>query len=140
MIKKLLFFSVVLALVAFSADGPYKDGYYNGTSRAIYTDEPYYGNAKVTIENGNIVKVEFFVRDSLKHEYFNDKYEKYFAGNDEYIRQCRNDWKGIQSYPDSLLKYQEIDKLDAISGATWSFNLFKASAQEALSAAVNDKH
>ena len=139
MIKKTILAFVVLLLFAFSADGPYKDGNYNGISRAIYTEEPYYGNAKITIENGKIIKVEFVVRDSAKHEYFDDKYEKYFAGNDEYIRQCRNDWKGINSYPDSLIKYQDIEKLDAISGATWSFNIFKASVEEALSAATNKK-
>jgi major membrane immunogen (membrane-anchored lipoprotein) len=130
--KKILLVFGVLLLAAFSGNGPYKDGNYIGTSRAIYTDEPYYGNTRIIVENEQIIKVEFFVRDSAKHEYFDDKYEKYFAGNDLYIQQCRNDWKGIQSYPDSLLKYQDLNKVDAISGATWSYNIFKASAKEAL--------
>lgn len=139
MIKKTIFAFIVLMLVAFSVYELYKDGNYSGTSRSIYTNEPYYGYAKIAIENGKIIKVKFFIRDSSKHEYFDDKYEKYFAGNAEYIRQCRNDWKGIQSYPDSLLKYQDLKKVDVISGATWSFNIFKASTQEALSAAENAK-
>jgi major membrane immunogen (membrane-anchored lipoprotein) len=139
MIKKTIFAFILLMLVAFSGDGPYKDGNYTGTSRAIYTNEPYYGYSKIAIKNGKIIKVEFFVRDSSRHEYFDDKYEKYFAGNNVYIQQCRNDWKGIQSYPDSLLKYQDLDKVDVISGATWSYNIFKASTQEALSAAENAK-
>ena len=86
-----------------------------------------------------MIKVEFYVRDSSKQEYFDDKYEKYFADNDEYIKQCRNDWKGIQSYPDSLLKYQDLNKVDVISGATWSYNIFMASAGEALSVAETEK-
>jgi major membrane immunogen (membrane-anchored lipoprotein) len=92
-----------------------------------------YGYSKITIENGDNYQDKFFVRDSSKHEYFDEKYEKYFAGNDEYIKQCRNDWKGIQSYPDSLLKHQDPEKVDVISGAAWSYNLFKASTLEALS-------
>ena len=121
-----------MLFLACSQNKPYKDGKYSGTSRAIYTSEPYYGYTEITIKKGKIIKVEFSVRDSSKHEYFNEKYEKYFMGNDEYIQQCRNDWKGVQSYPDSLLKYQDIGKVDAISGATWSYDIFKASVQEAL--------
>jgi major membrane immunogen (membrane-anchored lipoprotein) len=134
--RKALFTFMVLALAAFTSDGPFKEGSFSGISRAIYTNEPYYGLTTITIENGQIAKVEFFVRDSAKHEYFDNTYEKYFAGNDEYVRQCRNDWKGIQSYPDSLLKHQDLSMVDAISGATWSYNIFKASAKEALLKAV----
>lgn len=134
MIKHIFSGVLVLIILAFSGDrGPYIDGNYSGISRAIYTNEPYYGYSKITIENGIITRINFFVRDSSKHEYFDEKYEKYFAGNDEYIKQCRNDWKGIQSYPDSLLKHQDPEKVDVISGATWSYNLFKASTLEALS-------
>jgi major membrane immunogen (membrane-anchored lipoprotein) len=130
--KNLLFAFLALIITAFSSDSPLKDGNYSGTSRAFYTDEPYYGHTNITVENGRIVKVEYFIRDSARHEYFNDQYEKYYAGNDMYIQQCRNDWKGIQSYPDSLLKHQDINKVDVISGATWSYNIFNASVKEAL--------
>jgi major membrane immunogen (membrane-anchored lipoprotein) len=130
--KKIILALVVLILAAFSGIIPYRDGIYNGISRSFYTEEPYYGFTKILIENKKITRVEFFVRDSSKHVLFDEKYEGYFAGNDEYIRQCRNDWKGIQSYPDSLIKYQDLDKVDGISGATWSYNIFKASAREAL--------
>jgi major membrane immunogen (membrane-anchored lipoprotein) len=130
--KKILLVFIVMILAAFSAIMPYKDGTYNGISRSVYTEEPFFGFTKIFIENEKIVKVQFYVRDSLKHELFDEKYERYFAGNAEYIQQCRNDLKGIQSYPDSLIKYQDIDKVDGISGATWSYNIFKASAREAL--------
>jgi len=134
--KRIGLVSGVVFLAAFSGDEPFKDGKYNGLSRAIYTYEPYYGHTQIIIENGKIIEVDFFIRDSLKQEPFDDKYEKYFAGNDVYIQQCRNDWKGVQSYPDSLLKHQDIHKVDVITGATWSYNIFKASAQEALTRAV----
>jgi FMN-binding domain. len=136
MIKKMVFLvSIVLVVLAFSVNKSYKDGIYYGSSRSVYTSEPYYGCTKIAIENGKISKVEFSIRDSAKHEYFDDKYEKYFAGNQEYIQQCRNDWKGVQSYPASLLKSQDVDSVDAITSATWSYNLFKASVQKALSKA-----
>lgn len=140
MIKKTLLILITVSFLACTQNKPYKDGIYTGTSRAKYINEPYYGSTEIAIKNGEIIKVEFYVRDSSKHEYFNDKYEKYFAGNDEYVKQCRNDWKGIQSYPDSLLKYQDIKKVDAISGATWSFNIFKASVEAALISASNDRN
>ncbi|MBN1143523.1 MAG: FMN-binding protein [Bacteroidales bacterium] len=123
---------VILILMAFRADNPKKDGECKGISRSIYTDEPYYGHTRLTIEKGRIIKVDFCVRDSDKHVNFDGAYEKYFAGNDLYVQQCRNDWKGIQAYPDSLIKHQDISKVDAISGATWAHNIFSASVKEAL--------
>jgi major membrane immunogen (membrane-anchored lipoprotein) len=132
--KAILTFLLIFQ-VAISVDGPYKDGIYFGSSRAEYTNEPYFGFSRVVIENGKIITVEFYVRDSSKQVYFDETYEKYFAGNEEYMQQCRNDWIGINSYPDSLLKYQDLQKVDVISGATWSYNIFKASTQEALSLA-----
>jgi major membrane immunogen (membrane-anchored lipoprotein) len=133
-----IFFSMLL-IMGFSLYEHYKDGKYSGISKAGYLDEPYYGCTQLVIENGKISRVEFFVRDSAKHEYFDDHYEKYFIGNEEYMQQCRNDRKGVLSYPDSLLKYQDINKLDAIAGATWSYNLFKASVKEALMKAEDAK-
>jgi major membrane immunogen (membrane-anchored lipoprotein) len=129
--KAFLIFSGII-LLAFTGSGPLKDGQFDGTSRSVYIDEPLYGSTRITVENGRITRVEFAIRDSSRHEFFNGEYEKYMAGNELYIQQCRNDWKGILSYPDSLLKYQDIDKVDAISGATWSYNIFKASVQKAL--------
>lgn len=126
-----ILFSVLL-IMGFGLYEHYKDGHYSGVSRAGYTDEPYYGCTRLTVQNGRITKVDFIVRDSSKHEYFDDRYERYFAGNDEYVQQCRNDRKGVLSYPDSLLKYQDINKVDAIAGATWSYNLFRESVKEAL--------
>jgi major membrane immunogen (membrane-anchored lipoprotein) len=129
--KAILIFSGII-LLAFTGNGPLKDGRFDGTSRSVYVDEPLYGSTRITVENGLITKVEFTVRDSSRHEFFNGEYEKYMDGNVLYIQQCRNDWKGINSYPDSLLKYQDLSKVDAISGATWSYNIFRASVFEAM--------
>jgi major membrane immunogen (membrane-anchored lipoprotein) len=130
--KKVFLIISGIILLAFTGNGPLKDGQFDGNSRAVYIDEPFYGSTRITVEDGRITRVEFTVRDSSKHEFFNGEYEKYMNGNELYIQQCRNDWKGVRAYPDSLLKYQDINKVDAISGATWSYNIFRASVMIAL--------
>ena len=77
-------------------------------------------------------EVKFSIRDSSLHEIFNGDYEKHFADNPEYIQQSRNDWAGVQAYPKKLSAVQDTNKLDAISGATWSYNIFRASVSNAL--------
>lgn len=110
----------------------YKDGTYKGRSRAKYIYEPYWGNVKITLKNGQFTDIRFVIRDSNAHEKFDQNYEKHFIGNPEYIQQSRNDWKGAQTYPKELSEKQDINKVDAISGATWSYNIFKASVKDAL--------
>jgi major membrane immunogen (membrane-anchored lipoprotein) len=110
----------------------YIDGTYLGQSRASYTDEPYWGIVSIVIEKGIITGVDFIVRDSAVHETFNTGYEKYFDGNALYLQQFRNDWKGIQTYPSMLKEKKDLKKIDCITGATWSCNVFKAAAEEAL--------
>ncbi len=110
----------------------YKDGVYEGKSQSHYTGEPYWGIAKITIKNGSFEGIDFMIRDSALHEIFDGSYEKHFKGIPEYILQSRNDWKGVQTYPKKLSETKNIDKVDAMSGATWSCNIFKASVKEAL--------
>ena len=110
----------------------YKDGTYEGKSRAKYIYEPYWGSVRITLKNGLLTDINFVIRDSNAHETFDGNYEKHFAGNPEYIQQSRNDWKGVQTYPKKLSEKQDINKLDAITGATWSYNIFRASVNEAL--------
>jgi major membrane immunogen (membrane-anchored lipoprotein) len=115
---------------------PYRDGVYMGTSQSEYTSEPYWGKVKVSIEKGAYRSIQFEIRDSSLHETFNLDYSKHFAGNEEYIQQTRNDWNGVRTYPVKLLREQDISKVDAISGATWSYKIFKASLLDALSKAA----
>lgn len=130
--KKLCYGLFILFSLAFTADHSFRDGVYSGVSRSVYVYEPFYGCTQLTIENGRITDVNFIIRDSAKHENFDSNYSRYFEGNELYMEQCRKDWKGVQSYPDTLIKYQDLGKVDAISGATWAYNMFKASAEIAL--------
>jgi len=109
-----------------------KDGNYSGQSRAEYIDEPYWGIVHLTVKNGLFTEISFIIRDSVLHESFDEKYEKHFEGNPVYILQSRNDWHGVQTYPKNLSERQDTNKLDAISGATWSYNIFRAAVNEAL--------
>ena len=109
-----------------------KDGNYSGQSRAKYIYEPYWGIVHLTVKNGLFTEINFVIRDSVLHETFDEKYEKHFVGNPVYILQSRNDWNGVQTYPKKLSERQDTNNLDAISGATWSYNIFRASVSEAL--------
>jgi uncharacterized protein len=110
----------------------YMDGTYTGISRGDYIYEPYWGISKIKIENGLFSEVNFMIRDSSLHENFDGQYEKHFTGNTGYIEQCRNDWTGVLAYTEKLSDSQDPDKIDAISGAAWSYNIFRASVSEAL--------
>lgn len=115
----------------------YKDGIYHGYSRSIYTYENFWGKVQLTIKNGTITNVEFGITNRDNNEVFSDTYERHYAGNDYYIQQCRNDWKGIQTYPQLLLQKQNINDIDVVTGATWSFNIFKDSVAIALREATS---
>jgi major membrane immunogen (membrane-anchored lipoprotein) len=114
----------------------YRDGVYTGMSRSTYTDEPYWGIVKIKIKDGSLTYVSFRVRDSVLHEDFDGAYEKHFEGNQVYIEQSRNDWKGVQEYPKKLMVSKNIQKVDAVSGATWSYNIFRDAFGEAIKNAV----
>lgn len=115
----------------------YKDGDYVGLSRARYTEEPFWGITRIEIRNGAYSRVMFMIRDSSLHETFGKKYAVHFKDNPVYIEQCRKDSKGAKKYPKRLFKTQDIDQVDAMSGATWSYNIFRASVKEALKNAYN---
>ena len=108
------------------------DGTYTGSSQAIYKDEPYVGMTIIKIENHEIVNVEFQIVDTLANEVFGPDYDKHFPDNKIYQEQCHNDWKGVLLYSKELLEKQQMDSVDAVSGATWSYNIFKASVEKAL--------
>jgi major membrane immunogen (membrane-anchored lipoprotein) len=111
----------------------YRDGSFPGSSKAGYTDEPFWGHILITLQNGSFTDVQFFIRDSTAHEYVDSMYGvNHYAAYPEYMKQCVNDGHGIEIYPQRLLEKQNLDEVDGISGATWSYNIFKASAKAAL--------
>lgn len=131
----IIFFAATLAQsIAFDNKSHEKltDGTYTGSSRSIYTDEPYIGKVTLEVKNQKIITAKFQITDTLQHEVFGPDYDKHYPDNVMYQEQCHNDWKGVQFYPSELIKKQNIDSVDAVSGATWSYNIFKASVKKAL--------
>jgi major membrane immunogen (membrane-anchored lipoprotein) len=130
----ILILAAILKLSCGSEKGEYKfdDGIYTGSSQATYIYEPYVGKVVIEIDNHKIVNVEFQIVDTVKNEVFGSDYDKHFLDNVIYQEQCHNDWKGVQHYTAELLKKQDIDSIDAVSGATWSYNIFKASVKKAM--------
>lgn len=128
----LLLFFVVLISVAMTEKKQYNDGAFAGESQSSYTNEPYWGQATVEIKNDKIIKLTFQIVDKEKNEVFGPDYEQHFKGNDLYVQQCRNDLKGIKAYTDKYLKTSNLEQVDAITGATWSYNIFRDAVKVAL--------
>jgi len=112
-----------------------KNGTYEGRSSSIYGNEPYKGVTIITIKNGKIQQVTFNILDTLKNELFDKNYSSHFPTEPLYQKQCIEDWKGVLLYPVQLLKRQDLRSVDAVTGATWSHNLFVSSAKIALTKA-----
>lgn len=112
----------------------YKEGTYD-----VQTEpdrEGFFCIAKVTIKEDMIQQVEWKISDS-NNRIFDETYEEVYAGNEHYQDQCRKDLAGAKTYAASLIKVQDVEKVDSISGATWSNEKFKEVMRLALSKAKN---
>lgn len=110
----------------------FRDGVYKGESQSKYIAEPYWGQVTIRIKDDKVTLVSFQILDKEKNEVFGPDYEKHFKDNPEYIAQCRNEVKGIKAYTETFLKNSNVDKVDAITGATWSYNIFRDALKAAL--------
>ena len=125
----------------------YVDGTYEGKSSP--TSEGYYAKAKVTIKDSKISTVDFEIYDTTVFKvYGNSKHkdaeellldESYGAEVYEemplYQQQTKNELLGMKSYKSELVKEQDVDKVDAVSGATWSYQLFQETLKSTLTQA-----
>jgi major membrane immunogen (membrane-anchored lipoprotein) len=123
---------IILTIACSNSKEKIKSGPFEGRSQSIYTNEPFVAISEVFVSNGNIDSIHFSIVDTMNNELFDSNYEKHYTGNQEYINQCRNDWKGVNIYPKAFMKVKDLDKVDAITGATWSYNMFKSATKIAL--------
>ena len=128
----LLLFAIVLSAGSMNVKKQYKDGTYTVESQSRYKDEPYWGQATLEIKNDKIIKLTFQIVDKDKNEIFGPEYEQHFKDNPEYVEQCRNDLKGIKAYTEKLNQSKKLEQVDAITGATWSYNIFRDAIKVAL--------
>ena len=104
-----------------SSTSQYKDGTYEGQEPA--DGEGFTSKGKLTIKNGKIISVDWNIFDA-QNRVFDDKYENVYT-EEVYKQQCRDDYKGEKTYGPKLIQTQDISKVDAVSGATWTNNIFK---------------
>ena len=135
--KKILVFALVmlalvLSSVAMTGTKQFKDGVYKGESQSKYIAEPYWGQVTLKIKNDKVTLVSFQIVDKEKNEVFGPDYERFFKGHPEYVAQCRNELKGIKAYTEAFMKTKNLEKVDAITGATWSYNIFSDALKAAL--------
>ncbi|BEU88376.1 FMN-binding protein [Selenomonas sp. TAMA-11512] len=107
-----------------------KDGTYSAES----TPHELYGNSKITIaiKDHKIESVTFvgFDKDGKLKD------ESYGAGaSDSNRKKAQVAFQGYNTYGKELVKTQQLNKVDAISGATVSYEQFVEAAQAALSEA-----
>jgi major membrane immunogen (membrane-anchored lipoprotein) len=131
-LKKIGLIVSLTALVSGGAFAQIKDGIYWGESQASYTSEPYWGMAFVEYKDGKIKETNFYIVDRGTKDAFDLNYVKHFANNPEYVQQVKNDWAGVLSYRAQFTQKKDLAKVDAVSGATWSFNIFKSAMKIAL--------
>lgn len=114
----------------------YKDGIYEVQTEPDY--EKYYTKATVTIEGGKVTSVDWCIYDTnLEDKPFDEEY--YHVYDDVsalYVQQAKDDWTGSRGYSDVLIECQDINEVDAVSGATWTNKKFKEIVRMALGKAT----
>ena len=132
--KRIIFILTVCLIGICSGCGTKKqaDGEFEGESRGDYLSENYWGVSKIELEKGKLADIEFYIIDKNLDEIFGNEYEKHYEGNETYIRQCRNECAALPVYVKKLLDSGDINQVDAITGATWSYDLLKASYLAAM--------
>lgn len=99
----------------------YKNGNYE--AKTDLDSDGFYTTAKVKISNNKIADVQWQIIDQ-NGRVFDKTYEEVFPDSETYKQQCRNDYKGAITYGPELIKSQDVNKVDLVSGATWSYNKF----------------
>ena len=95
-------------------------------------DQLGYSHVELTIENGAITKVVHtgFDKDGKQKD------ESYGADKPEGVRKkAQNAYKAIGSYASQLESKKDLAKVDAIAGATVSYDQFKEAVTKAVEAA-----
>ena len=141
-IKRLaLVMALLMALAALTGCGSknvsYKDGTYEGQSSVYEGDEEGngdgYGVVSVTVKDNKIVACEFNTYEtdgSLKDEEYGKA--RGSVANKDYYNKAQKAVAGAKEYARQLAEVGELDKVDAISGATINYGQFKEAVQEAL--------
>lgn len=129
--KRWLSLAMVLTLVLVFAVGcssgaDFKDGQYQAESD--FDDKGYKGSIEIVVKDGKITEVDY---DELDEDGAKKSVDEDYAEAMEGV----SGTKPAQAYEDlesSLVKSQDPDKVDAVTGATGTSELFKELAKKAL--------
>ena len=115
----------------------YIDGTYEGRSSVYEGDEEGngdgYGVVSITLKDNKIVACEFNTYEtdgSLKDEEYGKA--RGSVANKDYYNKAQKAVAGAKEYARQLAEVGELDKVDAISGATINYGQFKEAVSEAL--------
>lgn len=127
-LKKLVAFSLILVvMLSLAACGKkYKDGTYSGE---YIDDDKEKAVVEITVKNDKIVDAKFTEYDqsgNLKDENYGKE-----GGNASWTA-AQLSLQESAKYPEKLLETQDVEEIDAISGATVSYLRFKLALKEAL--------
>lgn len=109
----------------------YSDGTYKGQS-AVY-DEKGYGMAEITISGGVITECTFETYEpdgTLKAEDYGMEGGK--ISNRDYYNMAQKAVAACEKYAEQLVESGSLKEVDAVSGATVNYDLFKEAAEDAL--------
>lgn len=129
--KKLSVFLFICVLALLPACGKaYKDGTYEG--RSTNDSRGAYGTVVLKIEGGKIASAEFVQYNAdgtIKGEKYGEE-----AGEENY-KLAQKALENSKQYPEQLVKTQDVEKVDAVTGATSSWKQFTEAARDALAKA-----
>ena len=128
---------LIAALLAGCGQANYKDGTYTAQSSLYIGDEEDEGNgyavATLTIKDNAIVDCDFtmYMEDgTVKDETYGMK--DGVIANEGYYKRAQTAVNAGQSYAQMLVEKGKLKGVDAISGATISYDQFKEAVNEAL--------
>jgi len=120
------------------SNATFKDGVYTGSSsESTDNDGGGHGEITITIENGEIVDVVYDNYDTdgtIKGEDYGKINGE--ISNQDYYDKAQKARLAAESYANQLLAVGDPDKIDAISGATISYDQVVEAATEALLQAI----
>jgi major membrane immunogen (membrane-anchored lipoprotein) len=129
--KKLTVSVLICVLLLLPACGKaFRNGSYEGRS----TDDSRgaYGIVSVKVEGGKIASADFVQYNAdgtVKGEKYGEE-----AGEDNY-KLAQKALEQSKKYPEQLIKTQDVEQVDAVSGATTSWKQFQEAARDALAKA-----
>jgi major membrane immunogen (membrane-anchored lipoprotein) len=125
---------VCLLVVVSCAKSGYRDGVYSAVSSP--DDTGAYGEASITVSGGKITACRFVTWQkvgSVKDENYGKVNGE--ISNVDYYSKAQLAVRAMEQYARELVEKQEINKIDAVSGATIAYDQFTEAVVEVLGAA-----